>query len=330
MSKFEDIAERFWKMEREERLLDYDLNGVLIWKLIRIYVFEKLVQKITKTEIGHPNLKCGLKKRLYEKVLIFNLLCTKNAFFNKKSVKYLVFRHRRRINVDGKNIEVNTEFIENIIDDINKDNTEFIETGIAFENRNIEQKAQFLLVNPIRNIVAYYFCKVSYRFRNEYKAIDRINKIIFSYFGIHLDITDMALKNRIGFKNMYNIFYKYILLKKPQGIYLVCSYGKEALIKAAFDLNVPVYEIQHGVISKYHMGYSFPGVGNVPYFPDKILVYGDYWRTAAEYPIDIENIIATGSPYFEMQLKKYADISSEKKSIMFISAGDIEIGRAHV
>ena len=43
----------------------------------------------------------------------------------------------------------------------------------------------------------------------------------------------------------------------PQILFLVCGYGKESLIIAFKDLHIPVVEFQHGVLSKYHLGYDF-------------------------------------------------------------------------
>lgn len=322
MNSYEEIAELFLKMEKQEQLFKYKLDGVVIWELIRVAVFEELEQKIYHFGAGHPNSKrTGALKRLSGKVKILELLCTKNAFFNRKNSKYLVFRHRRRINIEGKNIEVNTNYLEKIIKDLNSDNTEYIEKGIAFGNRNIVPDSQFLMVNPIKNFIGIYLYKFLNKVTKNYSILNEINHIIYSYFEIHMDITNLALQNLVWFKNMYKLCYKYFSLKKPEGIYIVCAYGEEGLIKAARDLKITTYEIQHGIITKYHFGYAFPETEDVPYFPDKLIVYGDYWKTAAAYPIDEENVMVLGNPYLEIQLKKYAKVLQEPFSILFISSG---------
>lgn len=322
MSNYEEIAELFLKMEKQEKLFEYKLDGVIIWELIRVAVFEELEQKIYHCGKGHPNSHgVTIQKRLLEKWRILKILCTKNAFSNKRHSRYLVFRHRRRINVEGKNIEVNTNYLEKIIDEINPDNTEYIEKGIAFGSRNIDSESLFLVVNPIKNLIGIQKYKLLYRFSHKYSTMDKIHEIIYSYFGIPIDVANLALKNLIWFKNMYKLCYKYFSLKKPEGIYIVCAYGEEGLIKAAKDLKIPTYEIQHGIITKYHFGYAFPDIENVPYFPDKLLVYGDYWKSVAAYPIAEENVVVLGNPYLEIQLKKYAEVSREQYSILFISSG---------
>ena len=73
----------------------------------------------------------------------------------------------------------------------------------------------------------------------------------------------------------------------------------------------------------------------IEYFPDKILSFGNYWKNACPFPIDSENIIPMGFPYFEENSKTYMKIAedknskegnnqkTEKKQILFISQGVI-------
>ncbi len=59
------------------------------------------------------------------------------------------------------------------------------------------------------------------------------------------------------------------------------------MIKAAKDMGVETVEIQHGVISKYHLGCSYPNTNSqLDYFPDKLLCWGDFWCNVANYPIE--------------------------------------------
>jgi hypothetical protein len=71
-------------------------------------------------------------------------------------------------------------------------------------------------------------------------------------------------------------------------------------------------------------------IKEIEYFPDKILSFGDYWKTASHYPIDSDNIISMGFPYFEENSRTYMKIAEEKsnqesenKQILFISQGVI-------
>jgi hypothetical protein len=93
------------------------------------------------------------------------------------------------------------------------------------------------------------------------------------------------------------------------------------MIEVAKALEIPVVELQHGVINKYHKGYSYPGDREKEAFPDYLLTFGEYWNNI-EYPIPDEKVIVTGYPYFDMMKKKFEDVE-EKNQILFISQGTI-------
>lgn len=62
------------------------------------------------------------------------------------------------------------------------------------------------------------------------------------------------------------------------------SYGNEGIIRAAHDCGARVVEMQHGLISRGHLGYHFCGRPIVSDRPDLMLLFGPAWRDAAEFP----------------------------------------------
>ena len=79
-----------------------------------------------------------------------------------------------------------------------------------------------------------------------------------------------------------------------------CGYDKHSLLEAARGMQVPVVELQHGVLSRHHFGYHFPrGDGRPPLAPDWFFAWGEYWRTAADLPLPAERVLAIGFPRFD-------------------------------
>jgi hypothetical protein len=116
-------------------------------------------------------------------------------------------------------------------------------------------------------------------------------------------------------------YQKYSLLFKKKDIkelYLVCSHGKEGIIKAAKDLNVKVSEFQHGTMTKYHMGYSFPNNPHIPYFPDEILLFGEFWSDSTPLPLEKSALKFVGYEDFNQKIRLHKDIKKKNK-ITFIS-----------
>jgi hypothetical protein len=111
--------------------------------------------------------------------------------------------------------------------------------------------------------------------------------------------------------------YRYLLrVLQPRSMFVICSYGKEPQIIAAKSLGIPVLELQHGVISERHFGYSFPYVYKKQAFPDFLLTYGPYWRRHVSPPIANSRMIDIGFAWREME-----NVLSvpEKNVVLFVS-----------
>jgi hypothetical protein len=100
---------------------------------------------------------------------------------------------------------------------------------------------------------------------------------------------------------------------------LICSYGKEDFIEAAKELGIVSIELQHGVISHYHLGYSYPEGYEKKSFPDYFFAFGKYWRETVCFPTDSNRIRCVGFPF----LNKYRREKTVRKdnSVVVISQG---------
>ena len=123
------------------------------------------------------------------------------------------------------------------------------------------------------------------------------------------------------------MYKKLFLKRKPKKIFVVVAYQNFPIVAAAKDLGIEVIELQHGVIGKYHLGYSFPETsrlnGEINYFPDKILTFSDYWIKEEFSPISLDNAIPIGFPYFDYQSRNFQNLKKNEKQILFISQGVI-------
>ena len=89
---------------------------------------------------------------------------------------------------------------------------------------------------------------------------------------------------------------------------------------------IKTVELQHGIINREHIAYNYPSCVSVNQFPDYFFVWSDFWKNRVKCPILENRIIATGFPYLEKQIRKYAKKriqKSEKKVVLFLSQGNI-------
>ena len=62
--------------------------------------------------------------------------------------------------------------------------------------------------------------------------------------------------------------------RKPKGVFVVCYYTKYGLIKACKMKGIPVFELQHGLITTEHRAYGFKSDFARAFKPDYFLSYG--------------------------------------------------------
>jgi len=108
---------------------------------------------------------------------------------------------------------------------------------------------------------------------------------------------------------------------RPRRILLVCSYGREPLIVAARRLLIPTIEVQHGVVTPEHLGYSFSKGMTKRSFPDYVLLFGNYWKRNVVWPISPDRLIVMGFPHFEKQVHNLRDVSEKQNRATVISQG---------
>jgi hypothetical protein len=153
--------------------------------------------------------------------------------------------------------------------------------------------------------------------------LDDFQRQIEARFNIQINLEKLVKWDLRLRKSTYPIYQRLLKSVSPRIVVLICSYGKETFVEACKFLEIPVVELQHGVINKYHLGYSFPGASRIKRtFPDYLFVFGEFWKQVAEYPIEKERIFSVGYPYLESEIKKYPTVKKQNQ-ILFISQGTI-------
>jgi hypothetical protein len=274
-------------------------------------VFDKeLSMKMSKTE---------------KAVNFFRLL--KNAisnylFFNLQKVEVLVFTHSRSKLVENRLIDPYTHYlVKNLI----KNNISFLELESPHNGKHLREKKYYkryldsiFILRNIKN----FFIKTNISQKNK-KILKQLSKEINEGTDNFIDIRKILISNTKKFKPTYSFYTKLLNKTKPKKIYLIVSYGRGELIRAANDLNIEIIELQHGTFSKYHLGYSFPNGNNKAYLPTKFYVWNKYWKDLINFPIPKENIILFPFQYLETEKKKYNTLIKKENSLIVFGQGGI-------
>ena len=336
MWSIKDIADVFFSLENKYNLNYVQIDGVYFWPLIRMYLYYDIARKLN-TFSSPPQQKY---LTLYDKILSF-LPFVKNSilkspFSGKTDLDMLIFDHPRKVVFKNKYLDIYTYFFLKYLDKYDK-NYEIIEN--PYFNNHFTEKSSKILYND-RILLGSYFYKKTHKIKfteSEKEFLKQLLNDLGLQFNMNFNYLLTVIKDHIlNFKYEYNCYKKLLLKKNPKQVYVVVAYQNMALVAAAHDLNIEVLEFQHGNISNYHMGYSYPKQHNIilgnnnesemskiPYFPDKILSFGEYWANASFYPIVSEDILPLGYSFFEVSSNAFKNLSKNNNQIIFISQGVI-------
>lgn len=312
------IEEEILKLEEEYFLYSLKIENIYIWKLIRT----NLVDEIALKKNIYTKAQSSIRKNYF--IFLKNLLL--NTLKSVKKSKNLFFLTNRMQEVNGKYVEIYSyKLIEKY-----KENSEIVYFPLIEERL----KDKTLRKTSIENLdyIIFEIIKFFKKIKISNDVLERID-LIKERLEKDLEVSNIDTLDKkkiekvlIKFKIDYQFYKKFLKKRCPQRIYIICSYGKEALISAAQDLGIEVVEIQHGVINQYHLGYHFPDSKIIPYFPNKILIFGKYWSDNTAIPLPKDKIEIVGYPYMKLQIDKYKkSINEEESQVLFISQGTIGI-----
>ena len=308
----------------EKRIFKTDTEFLEVWYDIRFEIFKILSRELKLYGRIHRKAPNKNNKIITKGCYLLKYIVT---WFNNNPLLYIVNKKpylffgssRRKLLEDGKYWDIYTDFITNNI--------------LNNKTLTIEKPYEGSHFNPVPCNNLAYLEKINVFKRRYHKnkdkelsgillLLEKIEKEIENVFGIKVPVKDLGLKRYINNKRSQAVFVLLLKILKPKLFFIVCSYGKEYMIRAAKELKIPTIELQHGVITKYHLGYNFDRNLTKKSFPDYFFSFGEYWNNSADLPIPEGNIYAIGYPFLE---EKYTNLKNnvKKKQIVFISQGTI-------
>ncbi|WP_295723460.1 sialyltransferase [uncultured Methanobrevibacter sp.] len=334
MWSIKDFSDVFFSLEHKYNLNNAQIDNVYFWPLIRMYLYYDIARKLNI--FGSAQQKT---LSLSDKILSFlpfvkNSLL-KSPYSGKDDLDIIIFDHPRKVLYQNKYHDIYTYFFCKYLDKYNK-KYEIIES--PYLNNHFSEDSTKIRYNDRILLLSYLYKKThKVKFTDSERGLLRqlLNDLSVK-FNIDFNYLENVIKDHIlNFKYEYNSYKKLLSKKNPKQVYVVVAYENMALVAAARHLGIEVLELQHGTISNYHMGYSYPNEHNIidededfkkamiPYFPDKLLSFGDYWENASFYPLKTENILPLGYSYFEKSYEEFKNLSKNNYQILFISQGVI-------
>lgn len=317
-----EFIKQICKIEDEYKLYDIIVDDIKIWPLFRPYILEEIINKENEFSF-HPDLQ--IKYSNFKKA--FSLFYNSIFHFNYRKYKdvdnILYFSLRKRKNKDG----YYSPLIDPIVDAL--DNNYLIVERAMPNSGHLGFSKQRNLIFSDR--VEFFRALGLIKYRKSKKAdkwfseLKKVMSVLESQLNIEINIPGLysrvvhTLSTFFVAGKQVKKILKYI---KPKNIIISPNYELNTLmlIYACKRLNIKVVEIQHGYIGSIHIGYNynFNYEDNKNYYPDKILVFGEFWKNVIDFPNKEDVVIPVGFPEFEKNTNKLS-INHDSKNILVIS-----------
>lgn len=326
MWSIKEIGDKFFNIEEKFNLNHRKIQGVYFWQIIRMYIYYDITRKLNT--FGSPQQQYLSLVDKFKTVIPF----IRNSLFSNPLSKdyhrdFLIFDHPRKVLYRNEYKDIYSCFLEEYLEKYSK-SYDIIES--PYLNKHYSEKSNKIKYNDKILLGSYIYKKMTnLKFtKEETDLMETIENEINNSYSIDLDLKSIIENHILNFQYEYKQYKKLLNKRRPNAIFLVVAYENKGLVAAAHDSNIPVYELQHGTISKYHVGYSYPNEKSsderkIEYFPDKLLSFGKYWENACNYPISKNNIIPLGFSYFEENSKEFINLPKKDKQILIISQGVI-------
>lgn len=268
-----------------EEKFQTELNKFESWAYLRVVYNTTLGKK----DFGEKVVNSSKWKNL--KSVVYGM---SHWFSSYENIVFSDTLERRMIN--GKLYDKTTDCI---IDVLGKDKCLTIENPVPIHleyrdvyTKNIVSIRLLDLLNKIAFMLSRKFIKT-----NKFEALDTIN----SFSNLDIDYRNIMKR----FKVSYFIYKGLFKLYQPKRIFINCYYSNQAIIKAANDLNIETYEVQHGVVTKENINYNSSLILDKSYLPQYIFVYDGYSKKSISSTIySIDNILVMGNYYLEYLSKE--------------------------
>lgn len=337
-----EICQNIWNLEEKHELNHKMIQNCYPWQLIRMYLYYEITRKTNVFESAQQSSLSFYDKAKSFLPFIKNSIIS-NPLSGNETVDVLIFDHPRKVMFQNEYQDIYSYFLKEKLNELGK-TFETIEspylnnhfrTKDNIKENHVKFNDRILLgsfIHKSRNRGKLPFTE------DEKQFINTLQDEIESIFKIEIDLFRIIEDHILNFQYDYGKYIELLEKRKPKWVFLVVAYENKALAAACKKMNIEIIELQHGTISPYHLGYSYPEntmksdgkIKAIEYFPDKILSFGDYWKNACPFPIDENKIISIGFPYFEENSKRYMAITKDRykkkteyKQILFISQGVI-------
>jgi hypothetical protein len=283
------FTDRFFEMELGRGLFDVrDADGVRFWDILRHDLYSLLwahvsgaAHAIRKSEPRH-----SVPKRLLRNALCALRMADVQRKIRRSRPEYLFLTTSRLSAADGMTDPISQPYLELL-------------PGRCFVLETFSKTARYL-----RGAAAARgaFASIPQSARREHRLGAAINEAFREYFDLQLDpiaLNELIDGNLGAYQDQLRYFGRVLQTHRPTAVVMVANGILKGLFTTARRLDIPVIELQHGLISRLHPYYSYPRgpqYRELQMHPDLLLTFASSWMTRVHFA-DVPTV-ATGTDYY--------------------------------
>ena len=320
--RLKGVVAALFEIEERLDLFDRRIDGVYFWERTRVPVYARILRGMGLVGRAHATLERTFLNRTQSAFRSAKNVVIKNPYLVSQSDVLFLGSARRKLGQDGTWWDI---YCDPIIDRLGRSYVYFEHPYLVghfkpARTRCIKYLDLPLYLAAVRRKIGSV--QVS-RSKSDVRLLKAIQVKLRECYRVPIDLEKMIYQDLLLRKSLLPGYQALLRKVAPRLVMLVCSYGRETFIEACKTVGIPVVELQHGTISPYHLGYSFPGDNRTKRtFPDFLFLFGDFWKEGIDYPISQERISSVGYPYLEQEVKKYFEVR-KKDQVVFLSQGTV-------
>lgn len=322
---FKRVAELVFEIERSEQLLQHGLwprSTRVVWEASRVRLGALLRKELLKSTVVDGG---SVSAQRYRRTPLRTVLgfardvIRRNPLSAPARRPVLIWAHERKlIRHEGCYEDIYTA---PVLDIVGTGNAFVITPPFRGEYTGGSKLCRFAYSGGLLLAIARLlktFVKLR-RFRRVERLAQRVQPYISRAFPDGDVSISAFLKDRAADLATKTAVFRLLLKRlKPRLLVIANAYGFPGLVLAAKTLSIPIVEMQHGTITNDHLGYAVPAQSSRLIYPDKLYVFGDYWRQSVTFPSNNFEAVPIGFPYFDAQRSTLSNVPKENL-LVFLS-----------
>lgn len=318
------VCETIWQAERELALLDWQVQGVYAWQCLRFETYMRLAAAVGVFGAGAVPRRRGLEQARLALDLARGLV-RRDPFTFTGRVDAIIVESARSTEVDGVRVCPYTGPLSRTLS-ARGQHLLLLEQGQGRPHvKTPDRRRRYC--DGIELVAAgrMHLWPARLDRAASVRAQD-LERFFLDRIGVHLAVAERVRGCLASFATARVLYRALLRRHRPRTVYCVCAYGSALapMISAARELGIESVELQHGVISRYHMGYSYPvlpSAGRLAYGPDKLYAWGSPWDELmrADLAPELWNVVTYGFPHFEQRKARYAGVPKIAGRVLVLS-----------